>query len=120
MSSSAHEVAIRMAEAVRELNHLTLWAELSGPADVYDALGALGTGAERLPQSCEQLGRQLERWVAARRLQRSGDGSVTVAVGLAFEYLHFAAASANDLAHWLQEAQAAISDLSLREDGDAS
>ncbi len=45
------------AEAVRALNHATLPAAcgLTGPADVYDVLGALAALAGRLPQALTQL-----------------------------------------------------------------
>ncbi len=47
------------AEAVRQINHLTLFDSggLDRPRDVYDAVRALAEAVERLPQALGQLAR---------------------------------------------------------------
>src|SRR5664280_3437845 len=60
------------AEAVRELNHRTHPANSyfgpEYPADVYDVLGALHVGTQRLPQPVGQLGQFPEREAEAGRV----------------------------------------------------
>jgi hypothetical protein len=59
------------AEAIRALNYATLPAAgtLTGPADVYDVVGALGSLTGRLPQVLSQLQSFLAGEHAAARVR---------------------------------------------------
>lgn len=85
-------------EAVRALNHATLPGtnELTGPADVYDTLGALAILAARLPQALAQLQAFLDAQTDA--------GQIAVIDG---EHAGDPAAAAATVGHWTDTATAA-------------
>ena len=68
-SLSVIEHADAAAEAIRAINHLTLWGGLAYPAEAYQLLGDLATLAYRLPQALAQLARQLDDWHTAGRVR---------------------------------------------------
>lgn len=63
MSNLAAQLARDAAESIRSLNHYTqpLKGELTYPSEAYEAVGALVTLMQRLPQSYDQLSTFLER-----------------------------------------------------------
>src|SRR5664280_1163393 len=106
------------AEAVRELNHRTHPANSyfgpEYPADVYDVLGALHVGTQRLPQPVGQLGQFPEREAEAGRVAAPSGvfaGDVPAAAATAGERLDRAAALARQLTQALRNAQLAVSGL---------
>jgi len=68
-SLSVVEHADAAAEAIRAINHLTLWGGLAYPAEAYQLLGDLATLAYRLPHTLAQLARQLDDWHTAGRVR---------------------------------------------------
>lgn len=101
------------AEAVRALNHATLFAgnELTGPADVYDTLGSLAMLAARLPQALSQLQAFLDAETDAGRVQvvdgeHAGDPAAAAAT--AGHWTDTASAAAQVLQHALEQAHAAL------------
>jgi len=74
--------ADQAGEAVRALNHATIWADdargYQFPADVDATLANLQVLIDRLPQALEQMGRWLDREASAGRVGyddlRDGDG----------------------------------------------
>lgn len=114
--SHAHIAAIAAAEGIRQINHLTLFARV-GPSEVYDVLGALGTMASRLPQSCQQLGRQLADAQARGALRSDRGRPVDVNVAEAVLELEEARHAAAQLQTAFNRAQSLISDLYLEGTG---
>jgi hypothetical protein len=74
------EIAIAAAEEIRALNHVTLNPGCDNPAAVHDTAAALQTLAERLPQTLDHLGRQLQNMIEQGRVRLTVDspGSDTV------------------------------------------
>jgi hypothetical protein len=106
------------AEAVRELNHRTHPANSyfgpEYPADVYDVLGALHVGTQRLPQPVGQLGQFPEREAEAGRVAAPSGvftWDVPAAAATAGERLDRAAALARQPTQALRNAQLAVSGL---------
>lgn len=110
--SRAHESAIDAAEAVRQLNHQTIvfgWA--TGPADLYEVLGALAWLASRLPQSCEHQRDYLVHIHARGGLRSSRGRGVETSVAAAAMHLEDAGRAASLMHRAFAEAQALVSDL---------
>ena len=113
MTGDAVRCADTAAEAVRALNHATVFTEggLSGPADVYDVLGSLAMLAARLPQALSQLQTFLAREQTAGRVQlvdgpHTGDPAAAVAD--VARWLTCAAGSADQLQQALEQAHATL------------
>jgi len=102
------------AEAIRALNYATLPAAgtLTGPADVYDVVGALATLTGRLPQILSQLQSFLAGEHAAGRVRivdGPHTGDPTAALAESDRWLTCAAGAADTLRHALEQAHAALS-----------
>ena len=114
MTGEAARCADTAAEAVRALNHATLPAAgtLTGPADLYDVVGALASLTARLPQALSQLQAFLAGEHAAGRV-RVVDGPHTGDPAAALvdidRWLTRAATAADTLRHALEPAHAALS-----------
>ena len=113
MTSQPARHAEAAAEAVRSLNHATLpcAGELTGPADVYDTLGALAVLAARLPQAMSQLQTFLDSETDAGRVQvvdgeHAGDPAAAAAT--CGHWTDTATAAAQALQHALEQAHAAL------------
>jgi hypothetical protein len=101
------------AEAVRVLNYATgshAGQGLPYPATVYDVLGAMKTGAQRLPQLFRQLTEFLDAEQEAGRLadDRGDPVAAVVEAGL---HLDDAIRAADGLERAVERAQAAVSGL---------
>jgi hypothetical protein len=113
VTGDAARCADTAAEAVRALNHATVFTDggLTGPADVYDVLGSLAMLAARLPQALSQLQTFLAREQTAGRVQvvdgpHAGDpASALVDVE---RWLTCAAGSADALHQALEQAHATL------------
>jgi len=68
-SLSVVEHADTATEAIRPINHLTLWGGLADPVEAYQLLGDLAVLVYRLPQCLAQLARQLDDWHTAGRVR---------------------------------------------------
>ena len=108
------EVAAAFAEAVRVLNHATLFTDSAGlayPSDVYHVLGLLADGVDRLPQLLQQLSRFLAAEHKAGRLGEDPDGphhaDAAAAVADVGRHLALAGISARALAGALRLSRAA-------------
>jgi hypothetical protein len=90
------------AEAVRSLNHATLWGGCAQgyawPADVDAVLAALAVLVQRLPQALSQAAAWLERADAAGLVGQDADGDPAAGAGTAVVLLRIAAARAEVLA----------------------
>ena len=113
MTSKPARHAETAAEAIRALNHATLPGtnELTGPADVYDTLGALATLTARLPQALAQLQAFLDSETDAGRVaivdgEHVGDPAAAAAT--AGHWTDTATAAARALQHALEQAHAAL------------
>ena len=105
------------ASAIRALNHATRpglgWCDdgLTGPADVYDVVGALATLAARLPQALTQLQAWLDTETDAGRVavvdgEHAGDpAALTATVGY---WTDTAASAARALTHALDHAHTTL------------
>lgn len=97
------------ADAVRQLNHHTIWPNddrgYRYPCDVYDTLGALSELVARLPQALDQMAGYLNRALTAERVS-DADGldpapivaGIVALLGEAAEHLG-ATLTALDYAH---------------------
>lgn len=114
MTGEAAGCADTAAEAIRALNYATLPAAgtLTGPADVYDVVGALATLTGRLPQALSQLQSFLAGEHAAGRV-RIVDGQHTSDPAAALadiqRWLTCAASAADSLRQALEQAHTALS-----------
>jgi hypothetical protein len=113
---SAVEAARAGAEAVRELNHLTLSrCAYVSPSDVDAVIGELGVLVHRMPQALGQAGLWLEDQHIAGRvghdLGRDGAASVAEVLGEVLRDLHRAGHQARELALTLEVARSASSHL---------
>ena len=113
MTAEAARCADTAAEAIRALNHATVFTDggLTGPADVYDVLGSLAMLAARLPQALSQLQTFLTREQTAGRVQivdgpHTGDPAAAVAD--VTRWLTCAAGSADALHQALARAHATL------------
>ncbi len=114
MTGEAAGRADTAAEAIRALNYATLPAAgtLTGPADVYDVVGALATLTGRLPQILSQLQSFLAGEHAAGRVRivdGPHTGDPTAALAESDRWLTCAAGAADTLRHALEQAHAALS-----------
>ncbi len=112
-SLSVIEHADAAAEAIRAINHLTLWGGLAYPAEAYQLLGDLATLAYRLPQAFAQLARQLDDWHTAGRVRIDPGtefaNSPGLAIATATSYLRDdAVPTAERLAAALNQAQQSL------------
>ncbi|MEV7994683.1 hypothetical protein AB0O67_23005 [Streptomyces sp. NPDC086077] len=104
------------AEAVREFNHLTFpradqTPALPYPGDAYDAISALKTLAQRLPQAIEQIGTALDVLTAAGHLGASDGEDPQRHVANVQGFLITAMEQAGGLAQCLDLAHSAVSPL---------
>ncbi|MER5183572.1 hypothetical protein ABT009_35385 [Streptomyces sp. NPDC002896] len=104
------------AEAIRAFNHLTFPRPdqppaLPYPGNAYDAIGALKTLAQRLPQTFTQTGNALERLVTAGHLS-AVHGTPVMHVTETQDLLRDAGDLAARLAAVLERAHSAVSPLS--------
>jgi len=113
VTGEAARCADTAAEAVRALNHATVFTDggLTGPSDVYDVLGSLALLAARLPQALSQLQTYLAREQTAGRVQlvdgpRTGDPAAAIAD--VDQWLTCAAGSADTLHQALEHAHATL------------
>ena len=112
-------VADTLRESVRVLNHATLPASgypgLTYPADVYDVLGALDSGAQGLSQLALHLSEYLAREMQAGRIAvtyGNYEGDPLGAVSVAVNALTAAGAAAEQLQAALSRAHEATSAMS--------
>jgi pantothenate kinase len=66
--SKAADMADQASEAIRALNHATIFGDDLAVTDVYDTLAALSALSQRLPQTFSQMSDVLEAHLAAGRL----------------------------------------------------
>lgn len=114
MTGQAVGYADTAAEAIRALNYATLPAAgtLSGPADVYDVVGALATLTARLPQALSQLQRFLDGEHTAGRVRITGgphSGDPAAALVDIQRWLSCSSSRADALRQALEQAHAALS-----------
>ena len=104
-------------EAIRAINHRTMWAKLPAPV-VYTILGSLKGVGHLLPQALNQLasglGRSLDEYAVYEDDDRDPVQSVTIAADHLSRAIQFAAA----LGDALELAQSAIAHQGYREEGD--
>jgi hypothetical protein len=90
------------AEAIRSVNHATIWPDSADdyewPADVDAVVSSLELTAGRSSQALEQAARWLERASEAGRVGHDKDGDVRETVATAGVLLRFAASRAECLA----------------------
>jgi hypothetical protein len=113
VTGDAGRCADTAAEAVRALNHATVFADggLTGPGDVYDVLGSLATLAARLPQALSQLQAFLTREHTAGRVQIVDGqhvGDPAAAIADVDRWLTCATGSADLLREALEHAHATL------------
>lgn len=101
------EVAEAFAESVRVLNHATREAGPEYPGDVYDLLGSLKVGVQRLPQLFDQLAQFLFAELEAGRI-RAASGDAGTSVRSAEIALDEAAGAAKAVLQRLEQAQSAV------------
>ena len=101
------EAAEAFAESVRVMNHATRGAGLEYPGDVYDLLGSLKTGVQRLPQLFDQLAQFLFAELEAGRV-RAASGAPGTSVRDAKIALDEATGAANAVLQHLERAHAAV------------
>ncbi|MEU6221292.1 hypothetical protein ABZ845_27860 [Streptomyces sp. NPDC047022] len=104
------------AEAVREFNHLTFprpdqTPALPYPGDAYDAIGALKTVAQRLPQAIEQIGTALDALASVGHLGSADGDDPNRLVACTQEFLITAMEQARGLAQCLDLAHSTTSTL---------
>jgi hypothetical protein len=113
VTGEAARCADTAAEAVRALNHATVFTDggLTGPGDVYDVLGSLATLAARLPQALSQLQAFLTREHTAGRVQildGQHTGDPAAAIADVARWLTCAAGSADTLREALEQAHTTL------------
>ncbi|MGW3925976.1 hypothetical protein [Streptomyces sp. NPDC005093] len=73
------ELAAEAADAVRNLNHATLWGRVDGgweyPSDAYDVIGELQHMAMRTPQALQQAGKFIDAFADEGRLGVDAGGT---------------------------------------------
>lgn len=86
MTTRAERVAEEAAEAIREINHLTISYRLVAsdyvPSDLYRIVGAIDRLIARLPQACQQLAGIIGAHDDAGRL-RAAEGNEPAALAVA-------------------------------------
>jgi len=108
-SDATLALARTAAETIRALNHTTLGGGgLAQPADAYQLLGELSLAASRLPQLLTQVGRWLDRALAAGQLGCDDRTDPAIAVSGAQTYMTDARTTAATLARDLDYAQQQI------------
>lgn len=111
----AVELAATTAEAVRQLNHLTLVPRaLSGPAELDRIVAELATMAVRLPQLLRQLGSWLEAEQLAGRIRSDNSTDPTRIVARAATQLAAAGHAAHELDRTLDGAHQQLAHLGAR------
>lgn len=119
--SDAHTIqaADALTTAVRVLNHATLSQDgVTDPATVYTVLGQVMAAVAGLDQLLGQLGDNLTRLDAARRLGHD-DGHPAEALAVALRHLDEGRPVARELNADIYAAHAATSGMHLRTEGDA-
>ncbi|MER6678103.1 hypothetical protein [Streptomyces sp. NPDC000983] len=114
--ADATTLARQAAEAVREFNHLTFpnspqQPGLTCPGEAYDAVAALKTLAQRLPQAIEQIGTALDVLSALGHLGSADGNDPARHVAATQEFLSTAMESAGGLSQCLELAHSAVSPL---------
>lgn len=105
-SDATLALARTAAETIRALNHATLGGDgLAQPADAYQLLGELSLASSRLPQLLTQVGRWLDRALAAGQLGCDDRTDPAIAVSEAQTYMTNARTTAAALARDLDYAQ---------------
>ena len=106
-------------EAIRAINHRTMWARLPAPV-VYSILGSLKGVGHLLPQALTQLasglGRSLDEYVVYEDDGSDPMDSVAIAAG----YLAQAAQLSTALGEALELAQSAIANQGYRGNGNST
>jgi hypothetical protein len=110
------KVARDAAEAIREFNHLTFPNSkqspgLTYPGEAYDAIAALKTLAQRLPQAIEQIGTALDTLTAIGHLGSADGLDPAQHVASTQGFLMTAMEKAGHLAECLDLAHSAVSPL---------
>ncbi|MGW1286131.1 hypothetical protein ACWD4N_21090 [Streptomyces sp. NPDC002586] len=110
------QLARDAAQAVREFNHLTFprpdqTPALPYPGDAYDAIGALKTLAQRLPQAIEQIGTALDVLATIGHLGSADGEDPNRHVANVQEFLITAMEQASGLTQCLDLAHSAVSPL---------
>ncbi|MFE3492852.1 hypothetical protein ACFXOS_07050 [Streptomyces sp. NPDC059175] len=110
------QLARDAAQAVREFNHLTLprtnqTPALPYPGDTYDAISALKTLAQRLPQAIEQIGTALDVLTTLGHLAATDGQDPNRHVANVQEFLITGMEQAHGLAQCLDLAHSAVSPL---------
>jgi hypothetical protein len=104
---STREVGEAFAESVRVLNYATGGPGLEYAGDVYDLLGCLKVGVQRLPQLFDQLARFLAAELEAGRV-RADFGDADASVRDAEAALDRARAAANAVLQHPEQAHDAV------------
>jgi hypothetical protein len=94
------------AEAIRELNHLTIFLDLGGythPADVADVLAQLTVAVQRMPQALDQAARWIENEQEAGRLAHDAGADVADHVQRMTVWLANARQSLGEAERWMRE-----------------
>jgi len=121
-TAGARAHAEAAAEAIRALNHATMWAGPEGyqePADVDAVIGSLAMLAACLPQALAQADRWLCEALDAHRVRHDQGGDVAHGVFSASLCLEDAAGAAGNLFGFLREARAHSSHLAGLDGGEA-
>lgn len=105
------ELADAAHQAVREINHATLWPSTLTPQEVATTLGSLALLGHGLGQACTQLGRTLTRALDSYDTYDDTGGDPLDTVADATHHLHQAAALTHQLACHLDQAHAAANHL---------
>jgi len=93
-SATPTTTARAAAEAIRELNHLTLNAPSMSAPEISSAVSALADLVDRLPQAFEQLAHHLEKQLQAGAVRMEDDRDPAAPVDQALTGLRRAAALA--------------------------
>lgn len=101
-------------EAIRAINHLTMWAKLPAPL-VYLILGNLKGVGNMLPQALGQLSSGLGRSLDEYEVYEDDGGDPVQRTAVAVDHLRRAAELAQELGVELERAQGAISRQGYRE-----
>lgn len=104
-------------EAIRAINHRTMWAKLPAPL-VYSILGSLKGVGHLLPQALDQLASGLGRSLDEYEVYEDDNRDPAQSVAIAADHLTLAVQLAAALGESLELAQSAIAHQGYREEGD--
>lgn len=112
-------VAEQAAEAIRTLNHRTVFGDMPAPL-VYDLLGELQAVAGRMPQLLQQCGQGLARSLDRYEVYEDDGGSPLDSIASATDHLGNAAALLEQAGVELDRARNAIRGQGYRDAGTTS